>query len=137
MKITNFTFNINRDDSCECGSLIALEEYKNIPFAIKRVYYIYGVDTKLSRGAHAHRKSNQILISVCGSCEILFDDGQDRETILLDKPEHGLYQKAMVWGEMHKFSKDCVLMVLSDSYYEEKDYIRNYDEFLALCKESV
>ncbi len=134
MKIEDFKFNIMKDDECECGSLIALEGNKNIPFDIKRVFYIYGVDSKVSRGAHAHRASNQMLISVCGSCEIIFDDGNERKSILLDSPDKGLYQKAMVWGEMRNFSKDCVLLVLSDDFYDPDDYIRDYDEFLTLCK---
>jgi hypothetical protein len=137
MKIENFKFNIMKDEECECGSLIALEENKDIPFEIKRVFYIYGVDSKVSRGAHAHRRSNQMLIAVCGSCEIIFDDGKQRKKILLDSPDHGLFQQAMIWGEMHNFSKDCVLMVLSDDFYDADDYIRDYDEFLALSKAAV
>jgi len=136
MKIEDFKFNILKDEECECGSLIAIEEMKNIPFEMKRVFFIYGVDSKVSRGAHAHRDSNQVLIAISGSCEIIFDDGKSREKILLDSPDYGLYQKAMIWGEMHNFSKDCILMVISDDFYDANDYIRDYDEFLSLCKEA-
>jgi dTDP-4-dehydrorhamnose 3,5-epimerase-like enzyme len=135
MKIEDFKFNIMRDEECECGSLIAIEEMKNIPFEMKRVFFIYGVDSKVSRGAHAHRASNQVLIAISGSCEILFDDGKERKKILLDSPDYGLYQNSMIWGEMHNFSKDCILMVISDDFYDPDDYIRDYDEFLSLCKE--
>ncbi len=136
MEIKYFEYNIMSDKECECGSLIALEETKNIPFPIKRVFYIYGVDGSVSRGAHAHKDSNQILIAVSGNCEIYFDDGKEKEKIILDAPNKGILQENMIWGEMHHFSKDCVLMVLSDSFYDENDYIRDYDNFLQLCKEA-
>ena len=134
MKIKDFEYDVMSDKECECGSLIALEGNKNIPFDIKRVFYIYGVDTSVARGAHAHKESNQILIAVNGSCEILFDDGIERQKILLDNPSKGLLQEKMIWGEMQHFSKDCVLMVLSDSFYDTNDYIREYEDFLELCK---
>ena len=134
MQIKYFEYAVMSDEECECGSLIALEENKNIPFGIKRVFYIYGVDTTVSRGAHAHKDSNQILIAIHGSCEIVFDDGIQKEKILLDSPNKGILQEKMIWGEMQNFSKDCVLMVLSDSLYDTNDYLRDYDEFLELCK---
>jgi dTDP-4-dehydrorhamnose 3,5-epimerase-like enzyme len=134
MKIKYFEYDIMSDEECECGSLIALEECKNIPFEIKRVFYIYGVDTSVSRGAHAHKASNQVLIAVNGSCEIVFDDAKERQKILLDSPNKGILQENMIWGEMQHFSQDCVLMVLSDSFYHADDYIRDYDDFLKLCK---
>lgn len=134
MQIKYFEYDIMSDEECECGSLIALEGSKNIPFEIKRVFYIYGVDVSVSRGAHAHKDSNQVLIAVHGSCEIVFDDGNEKQTILLDSPNKGILQENMIWGEMQDFSKDCVLMVLSDSFYCVNDYIRDYDEFLKLCK---
>lgn len=134
MKIKYFEYDVMSDEECECGTLIALEETKNIPFEIKRVFYIYGVDTSVSRGEHAHKESNQVLIAVHGSCEIVFDDGKQRQKILLDSPNKGIFQKNMIWGEMQQFSKDCVLMVLSDSFYCVNDYIRDYDDFLQLAK---
>ncbi len=134
MNIKYFEYDVMSDVECECGSLISLEETKNIPFKIKRVFYIYGVDSSVSRGAHAHKESNQILIAVNGSCEIYFDDGREKQKILLDSPNKGVFQKNMIWGEMQHFSKDCILMVLSDSFYDNDDYIRDYDEFLELSK---
>jgi dTDP-4-dehydrorhamnose 3,5-epimerase-like enzyme len=136
MNIKYYNFDIKSDEECECGSLIAIEELKDIPFEIKRIFYIYGVDSSQTRGAHAHKDSNQILISVNGSCEIVFDDGTNQQNIVLDEPNKGIYQEKMIWGEMKKFSKDCVLMVISDSLYDDSDYIRDYDEFLGLCKRS-
>ena len=114
----------------ERGSLVSLEENKNIPFKIKRVYYIFGTDTKVRRGFHAHKKLKQVAICVNGSCKFLLDDGKTKENILLDTPHRGLLIEDMIWHEMYDFSEDCVLMVLADAYYDESDYIRDYDMFL-------
>ena len=134
MKLQEFNFDVMSDEECECGNLISLEEFKNIPFEIKRIYYIYGVDSSVSRGAHAHKESNQILISIHGSCGILFDNGKVKKKVVLNKPNKGLLQKSMIWGEMDHFSEDCVLMVISDSFYSVDDYIKDYDQFLKLTK---
>jgi len=137
MYLEQFNFDIKYEEECECGNLISLEEFKNIPFEIKRVYYIYGADPSVSRGAHAHKESNQVLISVHGSCEILLDDGKEQKRVVIDKPNKGLLQKSMIWGEMQHFSEDCVLMVIADSFYSVDDYIRDYDQFLELVKVDV
>ncbi len=134
MKVKCFEYNVISQKECKNGSLVALEETKNIPFKIKRVFYIYGVDTSISRGAHAHKESNQILIAVNGSCEISFCDGIAKQKVHLSSKNQGVLQESMIWGEMHNFSKDCILMVLSDSFYDENDYIRDYSEFLELCR---
>ena len=112
------------------GQLIALEENKEIPFDMKRVFYIYGTQEGISRGNHSHYKTKQFLITVNGSCKVTLDNGVIKETFDLDRPNIGLFQDAMIWGTMHDFSSDCVLMVLADAYYDENDYIRNYEEFL-------
>ena len=114
------------------GSLIALEGNKNIPFDIKRIYYIYGV----SRGFHAHKALKQVAIAVSGSCRFILDDGIEREDILLNDPAQGLLIESFMWREMHDFSDDCVLMVLANQLYDEDDYIRNYDEFISLTNGS-
>ena len=134
MQIEKRHFPIRQDSECECGMLIALEEMAEIPFSLKRVYYIYGVSGDVSRGAHAHRDSNQLLISLRGSCEIVLDDGDTREKVLLDRPDEGVLQSKMVWGEMHHFSPDALLMVLTDTLYDPNDYIHDYETFLALAK---
>lgn len=114
----------------ERGSLIALEEENNIPFEIKRVYYMFNTIEGVRRGLHAHRKLKQIAIAVRGSCRFVLDDGRERVEILLDNPCQGLLIDSCIWREMYDFSKDCVLMVLADSHYDENDYIRKYEEFL-------
>jgi len=114
----------------ERGQLVALEANKEVPFDIKRVFYIYGTQQDVPRGNHSHYKTKQFLVSVAGSCKITFDDGKTKETFDLDKPNIGLFQNALIWGTMHDFSPDCVLVVLADDYYDASDYITNYDKFL-------
>jgi dTDP-4-dehydrorhamnose 3,5-epimerase-like enzyme len=121
----------------ERGSLIALEENQNIPFTIKRVYYIYDTKDNVRRGYHAHRNLKQVAICVKGSCNFLLDDGKKKEHITLDAPNKALFIEGIVWREMYDFSKDCVLMVLADAHYNESDYIRDYDKFLKTLNNKV
>lgn len=118
----------------ERGSLIALESLKNIPFEIKRVYYIFGNKNNVRRGFHAHKNLQQVLIAVSGSCKILLDNGKNKQEVLLDLPSKGLLIKDCMWREMFDFSSDCVLLVLSNEHYDENDYIRDYNQFLDLWK---
>lgn len=122
------TFNIKGDSR---GSLIALEANKDIPFEIKRVYYIFDTKEGVVRGHHAHKTLEQVLICVSGSCIIVLDDGKERSEVLLDKPNIGLYVGPNMWREMKDFTPDAVLLVLASDWYDEADYIRNYSEFLA------
>ncbi len=112
------------------GMLVALEENKEIPFNIKRVYYMYDTLADVRRGFHAHKHLQQILICIHGSCKIHLDDGFETAEVTLDKPFEGLYVSNNMWREMYDFSPDAVLMVLASDFYDENDYIRNYDEFL-------
>lgn len=114
------------------GSLIALEGMKNIPFEIKRVYYIFATAPGVRRGFHAHRNLRQVAVCVKGSCRFLIDDGKTKQEYLLDNPDKGLYIDTLVWREMFDFSPDCVLLVLADAVYDESDYIRNYQDFKEL-----
>ncbi|ECS6469502.1 WxcM-like domain-containing protein [Salmonella enterica subsp. enterica serovar Cotham] len=114
------------------GSLVALEEGHNIPFKIKRVYYIFDTKKGVHRGFHAHKNLKQVVIAVRGNCKFRLDNGTDIIDVLLDDPTKGLLIESFIWREMYDFSEDCVLMVLADSYYDEQDYIRNYDVFLNL-----
>ncbi len=111
------------------GSLIALESNKDIPFEIKRVYYIFDTKEGVVRGHHAHKTLQQVLICVSGSCTIMLDDGKDRTEVVLDKPNIGLYVGPNMWHEMKDFSLGAVLLVLASDWYSEADYIRNYSEF--------
>lgn len=132
MKIEKYVFQPHGDDR---GQLVALEEFKDIPFDIKRVYYMYDTVDGVVRGKHAHKNLQQILICIHGSCKILLDDGTEKEIVPLDKPNEGLYVSNAMWREMFDFSSDAVLMVLASEFYDESDYIRNYEDFLAYVKE--
>ena len=112
------------------GQLIALEEGKDVPIEIKRVYYMYDTGKNVRRGYHAHKKLEQILICVHGSCRIHLDDGYQTEEIVLDKPSEGLYIANNIWREMYDFSEDAVLMVLASQLYDENDYVRDYQKFM-------
>lgn len=114
----------------ERGMLVALEETKEVPFTIKRVYYMYDTAQNVRRGYHAHKRLQQILICVHGGCTIHLDDGQECKEVRLDKPFEGLYIANNVWREMYDFTEDAVLMVLASELYDENDYIRNYQEFM-------
>jgi len=120
-------FNVLGD---ERGQLIALEENKEIPFAMKRVFYIFGTNSDLPRGEHSHHKTKQFLIAINGSCKVTLDNGKEKETFDLYSRNVGLFQNALIWGTMHDFSEDCILMVLSDHIYDAKDYITDYNKFL-------
>jgi dTDP-4-dehydrorhamnose 3,5-epimerase-like enzyme len=118
----------------ERGSLVPIEQHRDVPFAIGRVYYMFGTREGVTRGVHAHRALRQFAVAVRGSCTILLDDGARRETLRLSDPAVGLMLPPMVWHEMSHFSDDCVLMVLADAPYDEADYIRDYDRFLELAR---
>lgn len=132
MEIKMFDFQKHGDKR---GMLVALEEMKDIPFQIKRVYYMYDTVFGVRRGYHAHKELQQILIAIHGSCKIHLDDGNDTAEVVLDKPYEGLYLNNNVWREMYDFSEDAVLMVLASEYYDENDYIRNYQDFLKFVRE--
>lgn len=114
------------------GSLIALEENYNTPFAIKRVYYIFDTKKDVRRGYHAHINLKQMAICVKGRCTFVLDDGKTREEITLDSPNHGLLIEGLIWREMFDFSSDCILVVLASEHYNESDYIRDYQKFMDL-----
>lgn len=116
------------------GSLVALEAHKTVPFDVKRVYYIFGTQSGVSRGFHAHRALQQVAVCVTGICRVVLDDGQRREEVWLDSPTKGLLIGDLVWREMHDFSPDCVLLVLASEHYKESDYIRSYDDFKQALK---
>ena len=121
MQVIKYVFQPHGD---ERGQLVALEEFKDIPFEIKRVYYMYDTGRGVRRGFHAHKSLEQILVCIHGTCKILLDNGQEK------KPYEGLYIANNMWREMYDFSDDAVLLVLASDFYKEEDYIRNYDEFL-------
>ena len=131
MQVIKYVFQPHGDDR---GQLVALEEFKDIPFKIKRVYYMYDTGKDVRGGYHAHKNLEQILICIHGSCKIFLDNGNEKKVVPLEKPYEGLYVSNEMWREMFDFSPDAVLMVLASNLYDEDDYIRDYDEFLEFIK---
>ena len=114
----------------ERGKLISLESNRSVPFEIKRVYWIYDTLPNEERGFHAHKNMEQIIVAMDGACEFVLDDGKSRESVWLNRPDLGLYIGKNMWREMRNFSYGCKLMVLASDYYNEEEYIRNYNQFL-------
>lgn len=104
-------------------------EIKDVPFNIRRVYYVYRVPRGKIRGAHAHIKEKQVVVAVSGSLEVRLDDGRRKKNVRLDDPSRGLYIPPMIWREFHDFSRDGILLVIVDAFLDQKEYIRDYGDF--------
>ena len=120
----------------ERGLLITMQVCKNIPFEIKRIYYILNVGQEVKRGCHAHKNEKEVAVCLKGKCTILLDDGAQRNTIILTCPMEGLYIENLTWIEMYDFSSDCILLILSSECYDDSDYIWQYSDFVARLKEN-
>ena len=117
----------------ERGHLVIVEGNIDIPFEIKRIFYIYGSDKDVVRGKHANRKSEFILINLAGSSKVKVKDGKGNEAIFcLNRPHTGIYLPKLIWKDMYDFSKDSVLLCLSSEHYDADEYIRDYDEFVKI-----
>ena len=120
-----------KDLGDERGNLVVIEgEGMDIPFDIKRVFYIYGSDDTVVRGQHANRETEFLLVNVGGSSKVRVDNGTESEVIILDKPGMGLYLPPMLWKDMYDFSPDSILLVLASRHYDGNEYIRDYQEYL-------
>ena len=126
--------NFKKIGNSNVGFLTALEENREIPFNIKRIYYVYTVPKEVKRGFHAHKRLEQVLICMSGSVKIKVDDGNKKKIIELNSPNKGLYIGPGVWREMYDFNQSSVLLVLASEHYNESDYIRDYEEFLKMTK---
>lgn len=124
-KILNF-----KELGDERGKLVVIEGNKDIPFEIKRVFYIYGSDQDVVRGQHANRESEFVLINVAGTSKVRITDGIDELIVELNKPRMGIYIPRMLWKDMYDFSKDSVLLCLASESYDSNEYIRNYSSYL-------
>lgn len=124
-ELLNFKINGNAT-----GKLVAIEALNQIPFEIKRIFYIYGVKGDAIRGRHSNRNSEFVMINVKGSADIRLHDGNKEHIVNLSKPNEGLYIPKLMWKDMYNFSDDCVMLVLSSEVYDENEYIRDFDEFL-------
>ncbi len=117
----------------ERGQLVVVEGMQDIPFEIKRIFYIYGSDKDVVRGKHANRESEFVLINVAGTSKIKVMDGKGNETIYsLNRPHTGIYLPKMIWKEMYDFSEDSVLLCLASTHYDDNEYIRDYDTFVKI-----
>ncbi len=116
----------------ERGNLVVVEGGMQIPFDIKRIFYIYGSDDTVVRGQHANLRSEFVLINVAGTSKVKVDDGKETRVIELNQPRMGVYLSKMLWKEMYDFSADSVLLVLSNEHYDAGEYVREYDEYLRL-----
>ena len=120
----------------ERGHLVIVEGMKDIPFDIKRIFYMYGSDETVIRGNHANRKSSFVMINVAGKSKIKVDDGKGNEAVFcLNRPHTGIYMPKMIWKEMYDFSEDSVLICITDEHYDPDEYIRDYDEYLKVVAE--
>ena len=115
----------------ERGQMVVVEGVQDIPFDIKRIFYIYGSDPDVIRGQHANRRSEFVLINVSGTSKVRVRDGKGNEAIFsLNRPHTGIYLPKMIWKDMYDFSEDSVLLVLSNEHYDATEYIRDYDEYV-------
>lgn len=112
------------------GNLSFVESNRHIPFEIKRIYYLYDVPGGESRGGHAHKQLQQLIIAINGSFDVLLDDGRNKKKVTLNRSYQGLYVSTMVWRELNNFSSGSVCVVLASELYSEDDYYRDYDEFV-------
>lgn len=113
------------------GRLVVIEGEQDIPFDVKRVFYIYGSDREVVRGQHANLRTQFVLINVAGTSKVKVKDGKGNEAIFcLNRPHTGVYLPQMVWKDMYDFSPDSVLLVLASEHYDATEYIRNYDDFV-------
>ena len=115
----------------ERGNLVVVEGEQDIPFVVKRIFYMYGSDRDVVRGQHANRRSEFVLINVSGQSKIRVDDGLGNEAVFsLNRPHTGIYLPPMIWKDMYDFSPDSILLVLSSEHYDAEEYIRDHDEFV-------
>lgn len=116
------------------GNLTVTEEKTDVPFEIRRVYWVYDVPSGESRGGHAHKKCKEVVIALSGSFHVTLDDGQSKETYLLNHPWQGLLIDTGIWRTLDDFSSGAVCLVLASDLFEEEDYIREYEEFIEEVK---
>ena len=116
------------------GNITPVHNSKELPFDVKRIFYLYDVPGGESRGAHAHKECHQFLIAASGSFEVLLDDGEKKHTVQLNRPYVGLHIPPLIWASEINFSSGSICLVLASAFYSEADYIRDFSEFITLRK---
>lgn len=119
------------------GHITAVNNDSEIPFAVKRIFYLYDIPGGESRGAHAHKECHQFLVAASGSFEVLVDDGLTKRQVLLNRPDLGLHIPPGIWASEINFSSGSICLVLASHEYNEQDYLRNYDEYLKYINETA
>lgn len=127
-----FITTCNKEDPS--GTLYFIEGNKQVPFEIKRIYHLMQLATYEKRGGHAHKTFIQAAFCLQGTCKFLLDNGQEQQEVILTSPQQGILLEPMIWHEMYDFSDNCIISILANAYYNEQDYIRNYQNFLAMVK---
>jgi len=117
------------------GNISIVENQDNLPFDVKRIFYIFDIPGGEDRGAHAHKECHQFLIAVSGSFEIEMDDGVNKRTVQLNRPYYGLHIPPGIWAAEKGFSSGAICLVLTSQEYHDEDYIREYDEYLNFIKQ--
>lgn len=125
--IKEIDLQFNGDDR---GNLVVIEGSEHIPFDIKRMFYIYGVNDNKSRGNHANIDSEFVMVALSGSVKVSIDDGKEKYECILNNPKKGLYLPKLTWKSMSEFSDNAILLVISNTHYNKEEYINNYDEFI-------
>ncbi len=125
---------MDKHHSDEKGNITVVENNSTIPFDVKRVYYLYDVPGGGSRGAHAHKELEQLIVAASGSFDVTIDDGNVKRTFTLNRPYQGLLIVPGIWRDLNNFSSGSVCMVLASEKYDEKDYIRDYQDFIDFKK---
>jgi len=118
------------------GNLTFIEENYHVPFEIKRVYYLYDVPSGVARGGHAHKETEQLIIALSGSFNVIIDDGFTKKSYFLNSPHYGIYIPTGIWRELENFSSNSIALSLVSSLYEERDYVRDYETFKKIAKEN-
>ena len=121
---------LDKHHSDRKGNLSVVESYKDVPFCVKRVYYLYDIPGGENRGGHAHKALYQLVVAVSGSFSVTLDDGNDKKAFVLNRPYQGLFVVPGIWRTLDDFSSGSVCLVLASEIYDESDYIRNYNEFI-------
>lgn len=121
---------LDKHHSERMGNLSVVQNEETVPFAVKRIYYLYDVPGGESRGAHAHKELSQLIVAASGSFRVTLDDGNVKRSFILNRPYQGLYVKPGIWRDLDDFSSGAVCMVLASEVYQQEDYIRDYSDFI-------